>query len=65
MIDGTGRPIQLEIDGGIAPDTVALATEAGARVLVAGNAVFRDPAGYAAAITRLRTEGSRGLVAGR
>ena len=65
MIDASGRPIHLEIDGGIAPDTVALATEAGARVLVAGSAVFRDPAGYADAITRLRREGNRGLEAGR
>jgi ribulose-phosphate 3-epimerase len=65
MIDASGRPILLEIDGGVAPDTVALATEAGARVLVAGNAVFKDPAGYADAIARLRREGNRGLEAGR
>jgi ribulose-phosphate 3-epimerase len=65
MIDASGRSIHLEIDGGIAPDTVALATEAGARVLVAGSAVFGDPAGYADAIARLRREGNRGLEAGR
>ncbi len=61
MIDATGRPIHLEIDGGIAPDTVALATEAGARVLVAGSAVFNDRAGYADAISRLRANGDRGM----
>jgi ribulose-phosphate 3-epimerase len=60
MIDATGRPIHLEIDGGIAPDTVALATEAGARVLVAGNAVFGHPP-YADSIARLRREGERGM----
>jgi ribulose-phosphate 3-epimerase len=60
MIDMTGRPIHLEIDGGIAHDTAALATEAGARVLVAGNAVFSHPP-YADAIARLRKEGQRGM----
>jgi ribulose-phosphate 3-epimerase len=55
------RPIHLEIDGGIAPDTAARATEAGARVLVAGSAVFRH-ANYADAIGALRREGQRGMV---
>src|SRR5580692_7562982 len=36
MIDRSGRAVDLEIDGGIAPGTAAHATEAGARVLVAG-----------------------------
>jgi ribulose-phosphate 3-epimerase len=61
MIDDTGRAIHLEIDGGIAPDTVALATEAGARVLVAGSAVFGHPP-YADAIAHLRSQGQRGLA---
>jgi ribulose-phosphate 3-epimerase len=34
------RPIHLEVDGGINPETAALVTKAGADVLVAGNAVF-------------------------
>lgn len=41
MIDDLGLETQLEIDGGISPQTVAEATEAGARVLVAGSAVFK------------------------
>ncbi|HEX3770132.1 MAG TPA: ribulose-phosphate 3-epimerase [Polyangiaceae bacterium] len=61
MIDESGRPVFLEIDGGIAPDTAALATEAGARVLVAGSAVYGHPP-YADAIARLRAEGQRGLA---
>jgi ribulose-phosphate 3-epimerase len=61
MIDDSGRPVHLEIDGGIAPDTVAFATEAGARVLVAGSAVFGHPP-YADAIARLRIEGHRGMA---
>ncbi len=34
------RPIRLEVDGGINPETAALVAKAGADVLVAGNAVF-------------------------
>jgi len=40
MIDATGRNIDLEIDGGIGPDTTQLVTQAGADVLVAGSAIF-------------------------
>jgi ribulose-phosphate 3-epimerase len=35
------RPIHIEIDGGITPETAPLVVEAGADVLVAGSAVFR------------------------
>ena len=59
-IDDLGRPVHLEIDGGIAPETVAGVTEAGARVLVAGTAIFSHPP-YAGAIARLRMEGARGM----
>jgi ribulose-phosphate 3-epimerase len=54
MIDATGRDIALEIDGGITPETAPLAVQAGARVLVAGNAVFGRPS-YAEAIAALRS----------
>jgi ribulose-phosphate 3-epimerase len=36
-----GRPIRLEVDGGVNAETAALAASAGADVLVAGSAVFR------------------------
>lgn len=39
-IDDERLPIDLEVDGGVAPDTAARVVEAGARVLVAGSAVF-------------------------
>lgn len=39
----TGRPIHLEVDGGIAPDTIRSVVDAGADVLVAGSAVFGKP----------------------
>jgi ribulose-phosphate 3-epimerase len=40
MIDASGRHIELEIDGGIGPETAREVTEAGATVLVAGSAIF-------------------------
>lgn len=58
MIDATGRDIDLEIDGGITPDTAPEAVAAGARVLVAGNAVFNQK-DYASAIAKLRAAGER------
>ena len=54
MIDALGLPTELEIDGGIAETTAALAVEAGADVLVAGTAVFNERESVAAAVERLR-----------
>src|SRR3954464_7214514 len=54
-IDKMGKPIDLEVDGGIDADTARRAVEAGADVLVAGTATFRGGAGrYAANIRALR-----------
>jgi ribulose-phosphate 3-epimerase len=36
-----GRPIDIEIDGGISPETAPLVVRAGANVLVSGSAVFK------------------------
>jgi ribulose-phosphate 3-epimerase len=55
MIDESGRDIDLEIDGGITAETAPEAIAAGARVLVAGSAVFNGgESNYAAAIAALR-----------
>jgi ribulose-phosphate 3-epimerase len=35
------RPIDIEVDGGVTPQTAPLVTKAGANALVAGSAVFR------------------------
>ena len=53
MIDGTGRDIALQVDGGVTAETARDCIAAGADVLVAGTAVFgaRD---YRAAIAGLR-----------
>ena len=55
MIDGSGRTIDLEVDGGINGDTAGAAIAAGADLLVAGTAVFAGGAArYADNISRLR-----------
>ena len=54
MIDAQSRPIDLEIDGGINPETARLCIQAGADVLVAGTAVFKDK-NYQANIQALRS----------
>jgi len=50
--------VDIEVDGGIDPQTAQLAVGAGATVLVAGTAAFRGgPASYASNIRALRGEG--------
>jgi ribulose-phosphate 3-epimerase len=60
------RPIHIEIDGGITPETAPLVAAAGADVLVAGSAVFAggsvaDPSAYGRNIRAIRAaaEGAR------
>ena len=54
-IDKLGKPIDLEVDGGIDAATARSAIDAGADVLVAGTASFRGgPSAYAANIAALR-----------
>lgn len=49
------RPIRLQVDGGINPETAAMAIRTGADVLVAGSALFKGGAqAYADNIRRLR-----------
>ncbi|MEO0462422.1 MAG: ribulose-phosphate 3-epimerase [Pseudomonadota bacterium] len=55
MIDQTGRPIHLEVDGGVNPETARQCVAAGADVLVAGSATFKGgPDHYAANIAALK-----------
>ena len=49
------RRIEIEVDGGIGPDTVAGAARAGARALVAGTSLYKDPEGLEHAVKDLRT----------
>ena len=53
-----GLAVQIEVDGGIDPETAPQAVSAGANVLVAGTAAFRGgPDAYAANIRALRGSG--------
>jgi ribulose-phosphate 3-epimerase len=52
-IDATGRDIDLQIDGGVNAETAKQVIAAGANVLVAGTAVFKEK-DYKEAIARLR-----------
>jgi ribulose-phosphate 3-epimerase len=54
MLDARGlSKVDIEVDGGINPDTARRVVAAGATVLVAGNAVFKEK-DYARAIAALR-----------
>ncbi|MGL4397079.1 MAG: ribulose-phosphate 3-epimerase [Hyphomicrobium sp.] len=50
------RPIDIEVDGGVTPETAALVAAAGANVLVAGSAVFKGgtPEAYGRNIADIR-----------
>jgi ribulose-phosphate 3-epimerase len=57
------RPIRIEIDGGVNPETARLCAEAGADSLVAGSAVFKGgtPEAYAANIAAIRAGGEAAM----
>jgi ribulose-phosphate 3-epimerase len=50
------RPIDIEVDGGVTPETAAEVVKAGANVLVAGSAVFKGGSqqSYATNIAAIR-----------
>jgi len=54
ILDGSRPTVELEVDGGIEAHTAAQVIAAGARVLVAGTAIFRHPQGIAAGLQALR-----------
>lgn len=57
LLEQTGRAdeVHIEVDGGIGPSTIAGAAAAGANVLIAGSALYRDPEGLAHAVADLRS----------
>jgi ribulose-phosphate 3-epimerase len=56
MLDAAGyaETVDIEVDGGIGPDTIQGAVRAGANVLIAGSALYRDPGGLEHAVSQLR-----------
>jgi ribulose-phosphate 3-epimerase len=55
-IDALGKPVWLEVDGGIKADNIASVARAGADTFVAGSAIFGAKDGYAAAIAGMRAQ---------
>ncbi len=61
IIDGSGRSVRLEVDGGVKVDNIRAVAEAGADTFVAGSAIFgagkdSDPHRYDSVIAALRGE---------
>lgn len=54
LVDGVDHDVELEVDGGIGPATIAAAAAAGADVFCAGSALFADERGLEAGVTELR-----------
>jgi ribulose-phosphate 3-epimerase len=52
-IDSCGKPVRLEIDGGVKPDNIARIAAAGADTFVAGSAIFGQP-DYADVVRRMK-----------
>lgn len=63
MIAERNPQVAIEVDGGIEAETVPGAVHAGARVLVAGTAIFRRPDGVSAGIRALREAAEGALTA--
>lgn len=55
LIDNSGLPIRLEIDGGVNVDNIAEIAAAGADMFVAGSAIFNAP-DYAGVISAMRQQ---------
>jgi len=53
LIEGSGRDIRLEVDGGIKVDNIRRVADAGADTFVAGSAIFGQP-DYKAVIDQMR-----------
>jgi len=60
-IKASGHSVELEVDGGISPDTVGGAVAAGARALIAGSALYRHQGGLADAVKTLRARAEAAL----
>jgi len=54
MLDTIESPAWLEVDGGIAAETIQFARNAGATAFVAGNAIFNHPQGIAEGLRVLK-----------
>ncbi|WP_425435464.1 ribulose-phosphate 3-epimerase [Luteimonas chenhongjianii] len=60
-IDAIGKPIRLEIDGGVKPENIGAIAAAGADTFVAGSAIFGKP-DYRAVVDAMRSEIARAVT---
>ena len=61
MIDASGKDIDLEVDGGISDTTAGAVAKAGARVLVAGSALYKHEGGLKEAVAAIRSAAEEAL----
>lgn len=61
IIDTRHLKVDLQVDGGINPDTACRAVSAGARILVAGSAIYESTLGIAGALASIRSRAEAGL----
>jgi ribulose-phosphate 3-epimerase len=59
LIDESGFPIELEVDGGITDSTIVGAAASGADVFISGSWLYAHPDGKAAAVDLLRRQAIR------
>ncbi len=59
MLDQASSVAELEVDGGIGPETAKRVVDAGATMLVSGTAIFKSSEGVSAAITAIRDAAAR------
>lgn len=55
MIDASGKPIRLAVDGGVKTDNIATIAAAGAEMFIAGSAIFGQP-NYSDVISAMRQQ---------
>ena len=60
---GLDDAVNVEVDGGISNKTIAGAAKAGANVLIAGSALFKEPKGLKHAVSELRAAATAAFVA--
>ena len=59
---GLDDAVNIEVDGGISNKTIAGAAKAGANVLIAGSALFKEPKGLKHAVSELRAAATAAFV---
>jgi len=61
MVDASGNPVDIEVDGGVSADTIGECAAAGANVFVSGSALFRyDDRAAGVAELKAKADAARG-----